>query len=541
MILSIFTSSLEVVNIGALIPFIYMYTDAGSINGSIFNIFHIGFVDSKLSFTITFIILIILASLLRFVHVYQSINFSFMAGASLNRHLYEAAIHEKYENQLKVNSNKKVSIIASKSGSTISNVILPFINIINSIIMLAGAVIFLTLYYGGEYFIYLIIFSAFYSALIFLSKNIIKNDSKVISKNTDALFKFLRESFDGIRQIIVTKTQSMYVDRYFSIEKTLRLSQIKINVVSQFPKIFLEFFVIIAVILYLLLNADVGISDQALINLGVIVYMAQKFIPIAHQLYSSYISLYSHINVAEDVLSFLCKNDNKKTDYKKHNFNNFKKVIFQNVFFAYNNTDKFILKDVNFLINRGKSICIFGASGSGKSTLIDLLIGLLVPSNGSISVDDTQLDEKYLSSWMDNISYVPQSPIIIEGSVADNIIFNSSIYNLDKLHAVVKIAGLSDLISKKSFALDYHLIENGYNISGGQRQRLSIARSLYSDKEFIVMDEPTSSLDINSATEIILKLNSLGKTLMIISHQKEVADICDEVYEVINGGVKRVR
>jgi ABC-type bacteriocin/lantibiotic exporter with double-glycine peptidase domain len=224
------------------------------------------------------------------------------------------------------------------------------------------------------------------------------------------------------------------------------------------------------------------------------------------------------------------KNLNKKLITFKKN------IIFSNVNFSYEN-QKTVIKDLNLNIKKNYCIGIIGPSGSGKSTFIDLLIGLLKPTSGSIKFDDVTLNQK-THYWTDKISYVSQSPLFLNDTIENNIAFGIDEKDINKklIVEVSKKAQIFNDIKKLKLNFKTKISEISKNFSGGQLQRIAIARALYRNSELIIFDEATNALDKFTEEAILKTLKGLKKkiTMIIISHNKNNLKICDKVYELKN-------
>ena len=220
------------------------------------------------------------------------------------------------------------------------------------------------------------------------------------------------------------------------------------------------------------------------------------------------------------------------------------KVIFKDISFAYQSRKANVLEDINFQIEKGKTIGIVGCSGVGKSTLVDIMIGLLVPKQGSIIVDGVELDQVNRYAWMKKLSYVPQTPYIIDGSIAENIAFGFGKDEIDRNFVMkcCKMAYMDDILESLPEGIDTIIGERGMRLSGGQRQRVAIARALYTKPEIMIFDEATSSLDSRSEGAIQETIGSLKKmkTLVIVAHRLQTVENCDVLIWIEAGKIKRI-
>ena len=225
----------------------------------------------------------------------------------------------------------------------------------------------------------------------------------------------------------------------------------------------------------------------------------------------------------------------KNEDVENVSFQN--NLQLKNISFNYEGSDEKVLDDINLQLEKGKTYGFKGTSGAGKSTLIDILIGLLTPTEGELLVDGSILTEKNMSGWQKNIGFVPQKINLLDESIEENILLGED-RNLEKIIKVLKSAQLNDFLEDtKSF-----VGEDGVRISGGQKQRLGIARALYRDPDLLIFDEGTSSLDNKTEDEIMELLMGLKgkKTIIFITHNLKTLESCDKVYKIKNKNLIKI-
>jgi ABC-type bacteriocin/lantibiotic exporter with double-glycine peptidase domain len=230
-------------------------------------------------------------------------------------------------------------------------------------------------------------------------------------------------------------------------------------------------------------------------------------------------------------------NDLKPIKFKKitsiqHNIFFKKNIKFKNVYFSFSK-DKNIFNNINLEIKYGDKIGIVGESGIGKTTLVNLISGLLEPTKGSILSDGTNV-HKNIKSWQSNVGYIYQSTFLMNDTVENNISFNSKKDDLhyQKISKIIKLIKLNSLISKLPNGLNTIVGDDGAKLSGGQIQRIGIARALYFDRKLLICDEITNSLDNISENSVINSLKTIDKTIIIISHKIKNLDFCSKIYEI---------
>lgn len=220
------------------------------------------------------------------------------------------------------------------------------------------------------------------------------------------------------------------------------------------------------------------------------------------------------------------------------NFHN--SLELRNIAFQYNDEMDYVLKDVNLTIKKGQSIALIGTSGAGKSTLADIILGLLLPQEGGVYMDDKKISD-VPEEWAKVIGYVPQSLFLADVSIKENIAYGESVENIDdnRVSEVLERAELKEFVDSLPEGMNTTVGDRGVRLSGGQRQRIAIARALYHRPEILVLDEATSALDSETEAAIMSAIDSLrGQvTLIVIAHRLTTVRNCDVIYEVAQGGI----
>ncbi len=366
------------------------------------------------------------------------------------------------------------------------------------------------------------------------------------SRTTQAgMYKWILQGAAGIKDVKVLKKEYYFTEKYAESAEGYADNQIKYNVLSNLPRQLIETAAIVGILVYVMISMALGQDIAGLTaTLSAFAVAAMRLLPSTNRL-NTYMA---NIAYFEPALNFIYENVNTKglseesaliihkPEMPLNDTLSMKKEIrMENITFAYPNTDKNIFSNADMLIPVGKSVGIVGSSGAGKSTIVDILLGLLKLSDGKITSDGADVFSSY-PEWLSHIGYIPQSIYMLDDSIRHNIAFGVPDDKIDdeRIWAVLKEAQMQEFVEGLTDKLDAQIGERGVRISGGQRQRLGIARALYNDPELLIFDEATSALDNDTEAAIMEAIDSLHgrKTMVIIAHRLKTIENCDMIYEV---------
>lgn len=550
LILNIFSAIVEIISIGSIMPFITAITNPNKLLSNRFVAFWADNLINRENFilviTILFISLNIFSAVVRYTTSYFTIRTTFNTGSDIGQELFRVSILQDYEFHTKTNSSNLISVISSKAGTIITNGVTPIVNIINNFILFA--VIFLTLsYLNPEITFYIVlIFSVVYGCIIYMLKPIIKKEGEVVSQELDVTIRVLQEAFGGIREIILNNTQKQQIIRYNTNERELRNSQSKSGILTNLPKFIVEPLgvIILAIISYNLFIKNS--STDPLAELVLISLALQRLLPIMQQMFTSWSTLTSSIPALEDVKEYISLESKISNFDEKRRMKWNNSITLENIFFKYESRDKNILNGINLSIKKGQILGLIGKSGAGKSTIIDIISGLINPTKGNLCVDGVSLNSSLeLSRWRNEIAVVSQRIFLQDCSLLENIAFGveKNEINVEKVLESIELADLGQTVSQLPLGIDTTLGERGVLISGGQLQRIGIARAFYKNASVLILDEITSALDNDTENEILKSIMKIKEnfTIIMISHKMSILTICDDVYEVSNGRISAVK
>ena len=356
-----------------------------------------------------------------------------------------------------------------------------------------------------------------------------------MSKETDFQVKVISESLGYIKNILIENSSSMFVQM---LKKSISLSthaQVRMNLRGLTPKYLIEFLLLFVFSSFAYFVTKIDNVESPIISLSVVIYASFKIIPLIQILYVNWVGIKGSYANLSMIMSVLDLNPYRnKVELPKLNFT--KSINFNSVFFKYPNNSNFQLQKLSFEINFGDKVGLFSSSGTGKSTIIDLLMGLLKPKSGNIIVDglDINVCDNNLDWWQSQISMIPQKIFLFNNSILYNICLSNNHELIDKLF-LNKVIDLCELNFVHQFeeGLDTQIGESGSRLSGGQAQRIGIARNLYLNKPIIIMDEALNSCDEFVENKIMNNLiNYQGKTIIFISHNADNKKYCNNFIEI---------
>ena len=306
-----------------------------------------------------------------------------------------------------------------------------------------------------------------------------------------------------------------------------------INIV---PRYILEIFAIFILSLIILLLLKIN-KDQLEIIPIIAMYGAAifKILPSVNRIIIAKQSFkFALVAINKVIHEFKILQENKLTNNNDDKVKFNKNIVIENGNFSYTTPDNIVLKNVNLTIEKNKIIGIYGESGSGKSTLIDLITGILKLSSGKVKIDGIEINKNYPITSL--FAYVPQKTYMLDESIKKNITFGDESSTI-KIEKIIKDCLLENYIFNLKHNIDTTVGEKGARVSGGQIQRIAIARALYANKEILILDEATSALDVDTEKKILENLKKYNKTIIMITHRPANLSLCDIVYEVSDKNV----
>lgn len=365
--------------------------------------------------------------------------------------------------------------------------------------------------------------------------------SKNVSSIDTESAKVSLTALQGIHEIRIYNQQRAF-QHHFDDELKMRPKlQSLAYVFSTFPQFLLEFCGMLMLLISYVVLVLLGTSQGNLIlALSLLAGVAWRVLPAFNRIIASY----GAMQVARPYINTVCDNLSMATENSDDECEPFlfsEDIAVNNVSFSYPKTAEMALEDISFKINKGEMIGVVGRSGAGKSTLVGLLTGLYSVDSGTLTVDGREITSENVSSWTKNIGYVPQSIYLLDATLAENIAFSEYGKPIDRerIYECCQLASI-DFLDSLEHGIDTQLGERGVRLSGGQAQRIAIARALYRHPKVIIFDEATSALDGKSEEAIQQTILSLRDsiTLFVIAHRLSTVEPCDRILWLEDGAVK---
>jgi ABC-type multidrug transport system fused ATPase/permease subunit len=347
-----------------------------------------------------------------------------------------------------------------------------------------------------------------------------------------------QEGLGGIKDVKILGREINFIDCYGLHSNNAALVERKQNALSNLPRLWLETIGVLGLTLLVIVGLENTTSPSSVIPIiGLFSAAAFRILPSANRVLNSLQSL----RYADAVVNLIFRELSQHEEYVETSercLNFDKKIDLVDVSYSYPNTQVNSLSNICLTINKGESIGLIGASGAGKSTLVDVILGLMKPTTGSILVDGIAIHEN-IRGWQNLIGYVQQSIFLTDDTLRNNIAFGLKDDEIDDdlIDRAIVASQLENFVAELPHGVMTMVGERGIRLSGGQRQRIGIARALYGNPPILVFDEATSALDAETEADVIesIKLLKGTRTMIIIAHRLSTIDHCDRVFTLKRG------
>tara|TARA_B100000787_G_C16197587_1_gene302068 strand:+ start:3110 stop:4858 length:1749 start_codon:yes stop_codon:yes gene_type:complete len=546
----IFSSILDLISVGLIGSYIGFIINKNFLESENFYLFldlwssFINVNNYIISIGILLVLIFTIKSILSiFIHR-QIIKFSHETQANLRHSLMSSYRSMNYSDYLKRDSSEYINAVGTlvkNFGGGLTACIQCFGDIIITIVLVG-----LLIAISGTHLFFLacaLVIIIFFYKVFFL--NDLDQYGKKLNESYSQMYQSISEYFFGFKELKILNSFDSFEKKIINSTKQIAVSDIRQSFITTIPRFLLELILIIfitSIISFAVLNEQN--IELLLPTISIFAAASLRLVPIAYQ-FTRYIGAFKY---SEDSVNRLYKDLEKNNYYKVENHtnaeqynNDFNELDLVNVNFTYGKQKIYMLKNINLKITNGKAIAISGPSGSGKTTILNLILGLISPIDGQIFYNKKDLNLN-IDNWRNQVAYIPQETFLINDTIRANIALGINSEEIDdyKIQECIDKVHLRDFVKNLKNGIETNVSERGLSISGGQRQRIAFARAFYFNRNILILDEPTSSIDLETEKEIIDYLSELkgSKTIIIISHKLDSIKFCDHVYEIKENTLK---
>lgn len=552
MILMTISAFAEVISLGAVLPFLGVLTAPDVIlqkpwMHDFAEAWGITSPDQLLlPMTVAFAVTALIAGGIRILLLWVNTRLAFASGADLSIEVYKRTLYQPYKIHVSRNSSVIISGMIEKVSNSVS-VLYQVLTLMSSIVLLVAITAALLAINPVIAMQALIGFGFCYGLISWKTRRQLRQNSRMISQKQTEVIKALQEGLGGIRDVLLDGTQPIYCELYKRADQPLRWARGNNLFIGGSPRFAMESLgmVMIAILAYNLTKSG-GISG-VLPTLGALALGAQRLLPALQQGYSAWVSIAGNYTSLVDTIELLEQPMPEEMLLPAPPALQFQKDIhFEKMRFRYSSEGPWVIDNLDLTIPKGSRVGFVGTTGSGKSTALDLLMGLLTPTEGDLLVDGQSIhsaQEKNLRrrAWQRAIAHVPQNIYLTDATLAENIAFGVPKESIDhaRVREAARKAHIAEFIENRPGGYESFVGERGIRLSGGQRQRIGIARALYKQASVLVFDEATSALDSATEESVMEAIEALDPdlTILMIAHRLTTVQRCDRIIEMSDGRI----
>lgn len=550
LVLMILASFAEILSIGAVLPFLAVLT----VPRRIFYqaaaqplIQTLGLTSPDqllLPLTIMFSVAAVVAGALRLLLLWASTSLSFATGTDLSINIYRRTLYQPYAVHIARNSSEIIDGISNKTIGVIG-VIMWVLSFISSSTMLVAILIALLSVDPVIALAAFVGFAFIYGLIVWNTRKRLLINSQRIAQESTQVIKSLQEGLGGIRDILINNSQEVYCRVYGNADRPWRRAQGSSAFIIASPRPAMEALgmVLIAALAYAFAQQSDGMA-RVIPVLGALAVGAQRILPVLQMVYGSWSGIQGSQASLKDTLELLDQPLPEYADRPMAKPLPFRQHITLNqVSFRYSPNSPWVLHNVNLTISKGSRVGFIGVTGGGKSTLLDIIMGLLQPTSGTLAIDGETITPRNLRAWQAHVAHVPQTIFLADSTIEENIAFGQPKDQIDhqRIRSAAQQAQIADVIESWPMQYQTSVGERGIRLSGGQRQRIGIARALYKQPSVIIFDEATSALDSETEQAVMGAIEGLRDdlTVLIIAHRVTTVKNCSQIVELGGRGILR--
>ena len=529
-------SFFEILSLGAIIPLISFFIESAE-NNFIIDILSstfpgIDFEKNYLIYSISFIVVIFYLRFLFLSYLAIKINyFIFSCQKVISEKLLHIYFSKDFSWHTENNKSRFINLMTNEASNFCQNGLYGFLFVISEMFFFLSIVIFFTFWKTEIFLIVITISVIFFPTLIYVTRKVSYNLGLSRQKVQSNILTTINENLSGIKEMLLYRWGNNVKKKYSNLAQALVKISAKHNSMQDIGRYLIEIIGITLIVVFIFILNKTDEIGNNIVTLAVFGAALFRIMPILNRISTFSQRLKFGMASSIKISEFYNNKENKIENFDHLDFQ--EKIKFENISYKFKGKPDFIFKNLNFEINKNEIFGILGESGIGKTTLSNIIMGLIKPSSGKILVDGKNIIDEKLSIQK-NIAFVPQNFFHTDDTLINNITFFEKKINLSNLKFAIKNSLLINPILNKSLSLKTDLGNNALKISGGQLQRVSLARALYRRPKILVLDEPTSFLDKKNQDLLKEILFSLRKrmTIILISHNQSIFKECDKILDL---------
>ena len=427
-----------------------------------------------------------------------------------------------------IDSSENIRKIAFQPFEFSQHIVSGFQQILIQSVLILLTIVAIILYNGQLFLLLLLILLPPVTVVFFYIKKRLAASKKNIQVSNERSFQYLLDALKGYVEGNIYQRNDFFFQRFASARQVFSKNLFDSLSVQTMPNRVIEIFAVLGLFILIAIAKWSDVNDSAtLITIGAFMAAAYKIIPGIVKIINATGQMKTHgFSYSElESSSKEVKDMDPVLDLQP-----IQSLRFNHLSFQY--SDVAVLKDFSLSVVKGDFIGVTGKSGKGKTTILNLMLGFLSPTSGEIEINDKFVAPNAIKKYWPQISYVRQQPFLIYDSIVRNITLEEQIHDKVKLEMALTVSGLTDLIDHSADGLNKMINENGKNISGGQQQRIAIARALYKNSELMLLDEPFNELDDSSTVLLLQHFKTIaanGKMIIMITHDSKCLSFCNKV------------
>jgi len=542
----------EVLTLGAVVPLLVVISNPSRLLQNewaswVFDVFGVTSAPQMVLFTtIVFAGLALTAGAFRIWLLWLSTRFVHQLSRDVASRVNSNILHQNYSYHVERHTGEMVAA-TMKAAAITGGVVMPLLQGFSALFIGFWIVVTVFLISPTAMLIAGGMLGGAYLIIILLTRKKLRANGKIMATSQPESVKSVQEGLGGIRDVILDQSQAVFAKKFDLAVDKLQGARAINTFLSRVPRFGVEAIGTAAIALVVMLlnqGGDVELVD-VLPVIGALALGAQRLLPLIQQLFASYANILGGAQVLQETVDLLCLPlaDDNATHQPKLPFTN--SIEFSDIELCYSTQEPPVVQKLCFEIQKGERIGLIGKTGSGKSTTVDLLMGLITPSAGSILVDNVPLTSENQFAWRKNIAHVPQDIFLADASLLENIVFGLPVHEVDpaRVREAAALAKIDTFIETLPKKYETKVGERGVRLSGGQRQRIGLARALYKQAPVLILDEATSALDSSTEKEVIRSIVDMNPnlTIVMIAHRVTTLESCDKIIELQAGKVAQIK